>query len=89
MTATDLNYDIHDMEMLAIDSAFKEWNRYFEGAEHSLLVFSDYLNLKYFNMTKVLTYGQARWDQEFTEYNFKIVSHPRNLNRKPEALLSR
>jgi hypothetical protein len=54
MTATELNYDIHDREMLAIVSSFKEWRRYLEGAEHSILVFSDYKNLEYFSMMEVL-----------------------------------
>jgi hypothetical protein len=56
MTAVELNYDIHDKEMLAIVFSFKEWRRYLEGAEHSILVFSDYTNLEYFTMTKVLNY---------------------------------
>jgi HAMP domain-containing protein len=33
MIAIELNYDIHDKEMLAIGSSFKEWRRYLEGAE--------------------------------------------------------
>jgi hypothetical protein len=53
MTAIELNYDIYNKEMLAIVSAFKEWRRYLEGAEHLILVFSDYKNLEYFTMTKV------------------------------------
>jgi hypothetical protein len=54
MTATELNYDIHDKEMFAIISSFKKWRRYLEGAEHSILVFSDHKNLEYFTTTKVI-----------------------------------
>jgi hypothetical protein len=54
MTATELNYDIHDKEILAIASPFKEWRRYLKGAEHSILVFSDYMTLEYFTTMKVL-----------------------------------
>jgi hypothetical protein len=86
MTATELNYDIHDKEMLAIVSAFKEWRRYLEGAEHPILVFSDYKNLEYFTTTKVLNHCQARWAQELAGYDFKIVYCPGNLNGKPDAL---
>jgi hypothetical protein len=46
MTPTELNYNIHDKEMLAIVSAFKEWRRYLEGAEYPILVFSDHKNLE-------------------------------------------
>jgi hypothetical protein len=61
MTATELNYDIHDKEMLVIIFSFKEWRRYLEGAEHSILVFSDHKILEYFTTTKVLNRRQARW----------------------------
>jgi hypothetical protein len=54
MTATELNYDIHEKEMLAIVSSFKEWRRYLEGTEHFILVFSDHKNLEYFTTTIVL-----------------------------------
>jgi hypothetical protein len=60
MSATELIYDIHNKEMLAIVSSFKEWRRYLEGAEHSILVFSDYKNLQYFTTTKVLNRRQPR-----------------------------
>jgi hypothetical protein len=60
MTATELNYDIHDKEMLAIVLSFKEWRRYLESAEHSILVFSDHKNLVYFTMMKVLNHYQVR-----------------------------
>ena len=89
MTATELNYDIHDKEMLAIVSAFKEWRRYLEGAEHPILVFSDHKNLEYFTTTKVLNRRQARWAQELAGYDFKIVYRPGNLNGKPDALSRR
>jgi hypothetical protein len=46
ITAAELNYDIYDMEMLAIDSTFKEWGRYLEGAEHPNLVFSNHKNME-------------------------------------------
>jgi hypothetical protein len=86
MTATALNYHIHDKEILAIVSTFKEWTRYVEGAEHSILVFSDHKNLEYFTTMKVLNHGQARWAQELARYDFKIVYHPGNLNGKLDVL---
>jgi hypothetical protein len=54
ITATELNYNIHNNEMLAIVSTFKEWRRYLEGAEDPILVFSDKKHLVYFTTTKVL-----------------------------------
>jgi hypothetical protein len=60
LIATELNYDIHDKEKLVIVSPFKEWRRYLEGTEHSILVFSDHKHLEYFTTTKVLNRCQAR-----------------------------
>jgi hypothetical protein len=60
MTATKLNYNIHDKKILAIVSGFKEWRRYLEDTEHPILVFSDYTILEYFTTTKEFNYLQAR-----------------------------
>jgi hypothetical protein len=50
----DLNYNIDNEEMLEIVSAFKKWRSDLEGTEHLILVFSDYKNVEYFIITKVL-----------------------------------
>jgi hypothetical protein len=34
----EINYDIHDKELLAIVSAFKTWRRYLEGASHMVSI---------------------------------------------------
>jgi hypothetical protein len=86
MTAIELNYDIHDKEMLAIVSSFKEWRGYLEGAEHSILVFSDYKNLEYFTTIKVLNLRQGRWAQKLARDDFQIVYRFGNLNGKLDAL---
>jgi len=57
----EVNYDIHDKELLAIVNAFKHCSRYGEGAEHPIQVFTDHHNLEYFTTTKVLNRRQARW----------------------------
>jgi len=50
----EINYEIHDKELLAVVDAFKHWRRYCEGATHQIQVFSDHQNLEYFTTTKVL-----------------------------------
>ena len=54
-TAVELNYDIHDKELLAIFEAFKIWRHYLEGLVYPIDVIIDYKNLEYFSTTKVLT----------------------------------
>jgi len=52
--SAEINYEIHDKELLAVVDAFKHWRRYCEGATHQVQVFSDHQNLEYFTTTKVL-----------------------------------
>ena len=42
------NYEIHDMEMLAIVRVLKEWRHYLEGAHHPIEIWTDHKNLEYF-----------------------------------------
>ena len=89
MDKAEINYEIHDKEMLAIVSGFKEWRRYLEGARYQITVFTDHKNLEYFTTTKVLKRGQTRWAQELAGYDFKIVYRPGSQNGKPDALSRR
>jgi hypothetical protein len=60
MTTTELKYNIYDKQMLAIVSAFNKCRWNVEGAEHSILVFSNQKNLEYFTTTKVLHCRKSR-----------------------------
>ena len=86
---TEINYEIHDKELLAVVDAFKHWRRYCEGATHQVQVYSDHQNLEYFTTTKVLNRQQARWAQELAGINFRIYYRPGTQNRKPDALSRR
>ena len=58
-TVAELNYDIHDKELLAIFEAFKIWRHYLEGLAYPIDIVIDHKNLEYFSTTKVLTRRQA------------------------------
>ena len=53
--AAELNYDVHDKELLAIFKAFCSWHHYLEGTPLPVDVVTDHKNLEYFSMTKMLT----------------------------------
>jgi len=82
----EINYEIHDKELLAIVDSFKHWRRYCERATHQIQVFSDHQNLEYFTTTKVLNRRQARWVQELAGIDFQIYYRPGTQNGKPDAL---
>jgi len=56
----ELNYDVHDKELLVIFEAFRSWRHYLEGSASPIDVVTDHKNLEYFSTTKVLTRRQAR-----------------------------
>ena len=73
LSPAELNYDIHDKELLAIVEAFKEWRVYLQGAAHTTTVYTDHKNLIYFTTTKQLNRRQTRWSETLATYDFKIT----------------
>jgi len=85
----EINYEIHDKELLAIVDVFKHWHRYCEGATYQVQVYSDNQNLEYFTTTKVLNCRQVRWALELAGIDFRIYYWPGSRNGKPDALSRR
>ena len=44
---TQRNYDIYDLELLAIVMALKNWRPLLAGSPHKIIMYSDHLNLQY------------------------------------------
>ena len=85
----ELNYDIHDKEMVAIVLAFKEWEYLLKSCQQKIVLWTDYKNLEYFTSSKVLTRRQARWSEFLSEFNFIVKYRPADKNGKPDALSRR
>src|SRR6516164_291296 len=60
-TPLELNYDIHDKELLTIFKAFKTWRHFLEGSGTPIDVVTDHKNLEYFFIIKLLIHQQAHW----------------------------
>jgi hypothetical protein len=89
LSTSELNYDTHDKELLAIFEAFKKWRHYLEGSGTPIDVVTDHKNLEYFSTTKILTRRQARWSEFLTPFNLAIRFRPGKLGAKPDALTRR
>src|SRR5882724_1814044 len=85
-SAPELNYNVHDKELLAIFEAFKCWQHYLEGSALLIDMVTDHWNLQYFSMTKILTLRQARWSEYLSAFNLIICFRPGKLGTKPDAL---
>ena len=88
MTGPELNYDIHDKELLAIVESLKQWRVYLEGAKYPVQIYTDHKNLLYWTTTKELNRRQVRWSETLAQYDFKI-HHVRGKENGVADALSR
>ena len=58
-SGAELNYNVHDKELLTIFKVFKMWHHYLEVLGNPIDVVTNHKNLKYFSTTKVLTCHQV------------------------------
>jgi hypothetical protein len=89
LTGPELNYDIHDKELLAIVDAFQEWRVYLEGSKFPVTVITDHKNLVTFTTTKKLNRRQVRWAETLASHNFKIHYRKGTENTVADALSRR
>jgi hypothetical protein len=86
MDKSEINYDIHGNELLAIVAAQKEWRCYLKGAHHRFQIYTGNNNLEYLTTTKILNGQHARLAQESAGYDFRKFYHPGSANGKPDIL---
>ena len=58
-SGAELNYDVHDKELLRVVDAFKQWEVYLLGLLDTIEVFTDHQNLASFMTTKKLNQRQV------------------------------
>ena len=75
--------------MLAIIEALQEWRQYLLGASSPTEVWSDHLNLTYYQKPQNLSKRQANWISELADYDFTIHHLLGKLNNKADALSCR
>jgi transposase InsO family protein len=76
MIDAELNYPIHDKEMLAIVLSLLYWRVHLVGTFDIIQIVSDHKALEYFMTTKALTARQARWAEVLSQFNFQIMYKP-------------
>ncbi|MBW0570445.1 hypothetical protein O181_110160, partial [Austropuccinia psidii MF-1] len=82
----ELNYEIHDKELLGIVWALKRWRAFLLSLSSSFEVLTDHSSLQYFMSSKILTCRQAHWAEFLSEFHFSITYHPGCLATLPDAL---
>ena len=89
MQPAELNYEIHDKELLAVVTSIKVWRHYLEGLSDPFTILSDHQALEYFRTSKTLTRRQARWSEVINHHKYKIKYRPGIKSGKPDALSRR
>ncbi|CCO35652.1 Retrotransposable element Tf2 155 kDa protein type 1 [Rhizoctonia solani AG-1 IB] len=84
----ELNYDMHDKELLAIIHAFEHWRIFLEGNEHPVTVLTNHKNLEYWKSARMFNRCHAHWHLILASYNFVIAYKPKKQPQKPDTLSS-
>ena len=83
------NYDIYNLELLAIVMALKNWRPLLAGSPHKIIIYSDHLNLQYWRLPQRISRRVAREVLELSEYDFEIRHLPGRLNGRADTLSRR
>ncbi len=86
LVAAEINYTVHDKELLAIVEAFKVWRHFLVGSVHQVVVLSDHKNLIHFRTAQYLKPRHARWSEVLAEVNFVLKYRPGYANPVADAL---
>ena len=72
LTSADRNYDIYDLELLAIIKSLWHWCPLLAESPHKIKVFSDHMNLQYWRDLQKISRRVARKVLELADYDIKI-----------------
>ncbi|MBW0488623.1 hypothetical protein O181_028338 [Austropuccinia psidii MF-1] len=82
----ELNYDIHNKELLGILWALKRWRAFLLSLSSSFEVLTNHSSLQYFMTSKILTFCQAHWADFLSGFHFSIPYCPGCLATLLDAL---
>ncbi|MBW0479504.1 hypothetical protein O181_019219 [Austropuccinia psidii MF-1] len=82
----DLNYDIHEKELLCIVLALKCWRAFLLPLSSSFEVLTNHSSLQYFMSSNIVTHFQAHWAEFLSDFHFSITYFPGRLATLPDEL---
>jgi hypothetical protein len=86
MNLAELNYQIHNKELLAIVKSLQQWRADLARTNTVVRVWTNHKALEYFMTTKQLNQRQARWAEVLAEFYFLIVYRPGSKNVLADTL---
>jgi hypothetical protein len=83
------NYDIADLELLAVVMSLDNWRSFLAGSPHKVIVYSDHQNLLYWKEPHKISRRVAREVLCLSEYNIEIRHIKGTANGRADALSRR
>ena len=84
MNSAELNYPVHEHELLALVHALKKWRHYLLCSQ--VIAYTDNSALSRFLTCKSLSGRQARWLDLFSEFSLDLRHIPGVQNSAADAL---
>jgi ribonuclease HI len=89
LSTAEWNYDVYNLELLAIVNALDHWRQYLAGSPHKIIIYSDHQNLLYWKEPHKISHRVAREVLMLSEYNFEIRHIKGTTNRRADTLSQR
>src|SRR6202012_1090738 len=89
LNTAERNYDIYDLELLAIVRSLEHWRTFLAGSPHKIKVFSDHMNLQYWKQPQKINRRVAREVLTMSEYDIEIHHIQGKSNGRADALSRR
>ncbi|XPS94913.1 hypothetical protein M3J09_004211 [Ascochyta lentis] len=81
----EVNYTIHDKEMLAVIKCLQEWSTELKQVK-GFTVVTDHKNLEYFCKAQLLSERHVRWSSLLSQFNLTFAYRPGKVNNRADAL---
>lgn len=88
MSSAEVNYPIHDKELLAIIKCLREWDGELRSVSE-LTIVTNHKNLEFFLSKQRLNERQVRWSEELSKYRFHLRYRSGTLAALPDGLSRR
>jgi hypothetical protein len=83
-SSAELNYGVHEQELLALFMSLKHWRHLLLGSH--ITIYTDHKPLQYLKTQPILSPRQYRWLTYFADYDTEIIAIPGTKNVVADAL---
>ena len=86
LVGAEQNYQVYDLELLAVIRALKAWRPYLVSLVAPTVIYTDHQNITYFRQPQDLTARQMHWHSMLQEYLVRFVHIAGKKNGAPDLL---